>query len=763
MISLLLLAYAALKPLPEAVSLRSRLDAIPVRDLPLRDEVAIHWNEHQIPFIDCQDDRDLPFSLGLVHAHLRLAQLELLRRIARGGIAELGGQLFAPLDQAIRTLELDRAAPEIERNLPDDTRAWIQGYVDGINTYQSRAESLPFEFGIWDLDRRPWTVGDVLAIGRLIAIDVNWLDWFPMLKLRNHPDWPQLWSRLVTTGDTSLPSFRVTRRDRFLRRILSYFTRTGSNSFVVAGRKSETGSALIANDPHVGLMLPNLWMLLGYRAPSEHAVGLMFPGIPIIALGRNTRIAWGGTNMHAASSDLFSVPGNDATQVRIRKERIKVRGWLDRRFSVRDTAMGPIVSDIPLLGARKGETFALRWTGHDASDEISALLAVSRAGNWDEFRVAFQNYAVSGMNVLYADVDGNIGQVLAVKLPVRRNAKPQDLILDISDPENIWSGYLTTEDLPYSYNPPEGFLVSANNRPVEHDVPISFLFSTNDRIHRISQLLSRESRVALDMIKRIQADVHMPSAVGLRDFLMAKLRSDGFDKPDDPAEREAIMLLRAWNGDYHPSSRGALAFELFVHHLSRQYYGPTFGAIKTATYASVGRIRPLLEEDIFKDTQEAVKGRLAAALQHTAKLLKRYESWGSMHRYGLSHPMGALPLLGRRYRFLDHPAPGSSDTVHKTAHGSTDKRHRVGYGASARHISDLSDLDNNWFVLFGGQDGWLGSPTFMDQVPLWLEGSYVRMPMRIETVRAEFPYRTVLRPSRKDSDERVSAAEGQPA
>lgn len=751
MISFLLMLYACLKPLPKRTSLVERLAAIPTEGMPLKGDVVIHWNDHHVPFIEAKDDSDLPVAIGIVHAHLRLAQLDLLRRIARGRVAEMGGGLFAPIDRAIRTLELDRAVPRIEEHLPDETRAWIAGYVDGINAYLKSVERLPFEYEVAGVGREDWTIADVLSIGRLITIDVNWMDWFPMLKLRHNPDWPELWARMVKGGDTSLPSFRVGRKVRVLDRILSYFTRTGSNSFVISGKRSETGAAMIANDPHVGLMLPNLWMLMGYHTPSHHAVGLMFPGLPLMALGRNKDIAWGGTNMHAASSDLYDISGLDPATFSVRHERVKVRAGWDRKYKIRETPLGPIMSDIRILGTRKDEDFALRWVGHEPSDEFTPLIKASQARNWDEFRGAFSSYAVSGMNILYADVTGNIGQVLAVKLPVRGNAPPADLVLDGSDPETAWRGFLWSDDLPHSYNPPEDFLVSANNRPVEHDVPISFLFSTNDRIHRISELLSLQSKIGSDDLKRVQRDVRMHSALELRDTLLAKMEELGLDFPSDHDVRELITLLRSWAGYYRVASRGALAFELVVHYLSKQYYGPTFGAIKTATYASVGRIKPLLEEDLAREPPDRARERLTTALEHAAARMKKFENWGAMHRYGLSHPMGALPLLGKRFRFIDHPAPGSSDTVMKTAHGSTDHRHRVGYGAAARHVSDLSDLDRNWFVLFGGQDGWFNSSTFMDQAPMWLESAYIQMPMRLETVRETFMHRTYLKAESDDT------------
>ena len=123
-----------------------------------------------------------------------------------------------------------------------------------------------------------------------------------------------------------------------------------------------------------------------------------------------------------------------------------------------------------------------------------------------------------------------------------------------------------------------------------------------------------------------------------------------------------------------------------------------------------------------------------------------------MHRLGLHHPLSVLPIVGKRYCFGDYPIGGSSDTVMKTAHGLSDRRHSTPYGAMARHISDLSDMDRNFFVLLGGQDGWLRSSTFTDQLPMWLSGTYIQVPLRVATVRATFPHRTVLKPKKPNGD-----------
>lgn len=757
--SLIFLLLSLLSPFPRRSTLAERLAALPTAGLPTRAPVTIYWDEHQIPFIEAAHDTDLACALGAVHAHLRLSQIEMLRRIAQGRIAEMVGPRGVDLDHSLRVLDLCRAVPAIEAELPVDTRRFLEAFVAGLNHYVANVRELPFEFSVMGIGREPWTLADVLSIGRLIATDVNWMDWLSLLKLRGHKEWRQFWARLIESGSSSAPSFRERRRLDTMRRLLRAFGRWGSNSMVVARRKSASAAGLIASDPHVGLMLPSLWLIGGWKSPSYHTVGLMFPGLPVMALGRNDHIAWGGTNMHAASSDLFDIGAIAGEEITEREETIKVRWGRPRTVRVRETVLGPVLSDAPVLKGLSARGFSLRWVGHDPSDEFTALLAVSRARAWPEFRRAFASFAVSGMNMLYADIAGNIGQVLAVRLPAREGVRPNDLVLDPNDEKVLWSGFLGPEDLPHSYNPPENFLVSANNRPVETRIPLGYLFSPDDRIQRITELLARLDKVRLDDLREIQQDVFTRSAVELRDLLVEKMEALGIAAEAPAAQRRLFTWLAAWDGNYRRESRGALAFETLVYSLSKRLYGPVFTQAENATYASVGRIKNLLEKDIQEMDEERLARRLRRALAAASKRFRRYDDWGDMHRLGLFHPLGALPVIGRRYRFFGGPTGGSGDTVMKTAHGSTNRRHHVRYGAAARHISDLSDMDENYFALLGGQDGWLASSTFTDLIPKWLERTYVRVPLRMETVRRSFLHRTVLMPAGSGVDTRPAEAD----
>jgi penicillin amidase len=738
---------ALLAPMSRKVSLQERLEAFPTTGMPLEQTVTIHWDSHQIPYIEANSDADAAFALGLVHAHLRLGQLAIYRRIAAGRIAEMGGPLATDIDHGLRILNFGRAAAEIEAALPATTRNWLQRFVDGINHYQRQARRLPAEYAILGLEREDWRIADILTFGRLAGTDVNWLVWFNLLRLRARPDWPQIWARLVRNGSDSVPSFAAADGIRRLSDLLAGISRSGSNSLAVAAQRSATGGAFLANDPHLGINLPNSWLLVGIRSPSVHAVGLMVPGLPIFAIGRNPWIAWGGTNMRAAASDLLDVAELPPDRIRERRETIRVRGWFDREIVIRESPVGPIVSDAPQFKDSAGTPLALRWTGHQVSDEIGAMLAVSRARDFTEFRDAFASFAVPGQNMVYADAEGNIGQVMAVRLPAREPTPPEDLVLTLSSSEAGWQGLVGTSDLPFSYRPERGFLASANNRPVAAPVPVGFFFSPDDRIVRLTEILGGNAAVAIDDVRALQQDVYMASSAALRDRFIEGIDELAIEPLVAAEQQELIRQMRSWDGRYDPGSRGAVAFECFRHAFTEAFYAFSYGSQDWAAFANIGRVKSLLLEDIERTDAATLDRLLRQSLATAARDAQAVTDWGDMHRLRLRHPLAFLPVVGWLFRFGEYPIGGSTDTLMKTAHAATGERHRVAYGSNARHISDLSDPDHNFFVLLGGQDGWMGSTTFVDQVPSWLAGEYIRLPLRPETVRTQFPHKSVLSPS----------------
>jgi len=740
--SALLMGCSVLRPLPDKASLDERLSAFPTSGLPLKAAVTIQWNKNQIPFITAEHDDDLAFTLGLVHAYLRLGQMEVLRRIASGRISEMAGPLTVDIDHALRILNFGRGADRTLAAMPASTRRWINKFVEGVNHYQRNVRVLPHEFHLFGLKREPWTARDVLTVGRVAGSDVNWLAYFRLLKLRERKDWPKMWQRVARIGGDSTLSFNSTKQTRRLERLLGIVSRSGSNSYAVSGRRSVTGSALIASDPHLGVSMPNLWVLGGFKSPSYHAVGMMIPGVPFIAVGRNVDIAWGGTNMRAASSDLYDVSKLPAGSIRVRKERIKVRWWSSRTVKIRETSLGPVISDAPPLNW-KGPPLALRWVGHEKGDEITAMVKLMKARNFEDFRRAFATFAVSAQNMLYADRRGNIGQVMATILPIRPTVLPPDFILDAKDDQWRWKGFLNVLQLPSIYNPSIGYLASANNKPTGAAVPIGWFFSADDRIDRLKVMLSQKARFSMADMKAIQLDVYMQSSVAVRNAFVKRIDALGVNGKLSPSARKVLTLMRRWDGHYRAKDQEPVAFELVYYRVSKQLIERKVGKEYADAYGGFSRIKRMMIEDLASLSDAEAGAILTGALEAAGKRLRAFPTWGDKHRLSLAHPLSFAPVIGDRYRFGDFPANGSSDTLMKTAHGASEQRHNTRYGQQARHMTDMADMDRNWFLLLGGQDGWFSSSTAFDQAELWQRGEYIQLPMRASTLK-KWSHRTMI-------------------
>ena len=344
--------------------------------------------------------------------------------------------------------------------------------------------------------------------------------------------------------------------------------------------------------------------------------------------------------------------------------------------------------------------------------------------------------------MMYADIKGNIGQVMAVRLPIRSNGTPPDLIRDPADASSEWRRLADATQLPYAYNPSRGWLGSANNKPTETPFPIGYFFSPGDRMERMATLLGGDKRIGVAELQALQQDVYMSSAVALRDAVVAAI-----DELHIADESGLVARIRGWDGHYRKDSTGAVAFEMFFHHFKDAMYarrhGPRGGAqlhLRRRREAASGR-------GCARGRQGAARRRVdRTALKKAVPDAAKFASWGEMHRLGLAHVLGNIPVIGSRYRFADHPVGGSTDTLMKTSAASSTERHFTRYGSQARHVSDLSDPDRNFFLLLGGQDGWLNSSTFLDQMPNWLEGRYIQVPMRPETARALFKRAMTLTP-----------------
>jgi penicillin amidase len=721
-------------PAPGSVSLDERLASFPTTGLRLESEVEVLWDDHAVPYIVAESDGDAAYAIGLVHAHLRMGQMEFLKRVAQGRISEMAGPFANDIDIALRTLDIDKAVPEMEAALPDDTREWLVRYVEGVNDYRDRLSSRPHEMRLLGVSLdEPWTVRDTLAVGRLACVDINWGRWLTYLSLRDDPKWSEYRARIEEFHEGGTPSFgpgTPTPIDP-----LFDYSKSGSNSWVVTASRSATGGALIANDPHLGLQQPNLWCVIAYRTPTHAAVGMTFPGLPFVLVGRNEHIAFGGTNMQAVGSTLFDVSSLDPSTFTAREETIGTRLWFDEKATITDTPLGPLISEAPYMNEFGLPRSALKWRGHEPSDEATAFYRVARAENFDEFRAAFETFATGGQNFLYADAEGNIGQVMAVEFVPAAGRAAREVLVDARDERYRWETRVKSTDLPFAFNPDDGFLVSANNTPALLDPPIVVSGNWNDRLDRLRDLLGDGGTLTPEDMKRFQRDVFSAASLANAKAIVVAAGSERSPLLDE---------LAAWDGRYEEDSRGAAAYQFTLHALLEAPMTREWGSRIVGNLSGSQGVHDFVRKEIERGvvTRDDVLAALVSANEEYGDGL----AWGEMHRIRLRHPAGNLPLVGGAYRFGDHPIAGTTGTVHKSAHSVTNGVHGAQYGTNSRHVSDLSDPDANDFVLVGGQDGYFGSVNYLDQWPMFERGDFVRVPLREESARAAFTRVSLLVP-----------------
>lgn len=467
----------------------------------------------------------------------------------------------------------------------------------------------------------------------------------------------------------------------------------------------------------------------------------MVPGTPVFGFGRTPYLAWGGTNLRATTSEFVDVSELPANVFTRETHQIAVRLWPDSEFVSRTSPYGPVMSDLD-LAPDSNAAFAVRWIGHQTSDEVTALLGAAQARTVDEFREALANYALPPQTFLVADTDGTIGSVVASQVPARPAGDPLRILTKPKTSDQNWKDVWTSVDLPNVTDPALGFLASANNRPAsDGTTPFGGHFPQDERIRRLQQLLSQEDKLSLKDLQTMQMDATSPLAIETLQFLRPRLTKV---KTRSALERDALNALLDWNGSYAADDTGALIYEAFIEAFMSVTYAGLDRSAELTVYRALGKERAFLLRDLMELPGALMERSLAHGIKTAALAAASGANWGDIHRLDVQHIFGSIPVLGARYRLDTIPISGSQETILKTAHPNTTEEHRTFFGAQARHISSLADPNENYFVLFGGQDGWLRSEQFADQVPLWRDGELIQVPLTPSSVRSWATRTTVL-------------------
>lgn len=730
----------------------------------LRESVTVRRDDRGIPYITAKNEEDLYFAQGFVTASDRLWQMDLLRRTARGELAEVLGKNALEEDKRHRIVGFAQAAEAEAAQASPKARVVLDAYTRGVNAYIASLDpkSLPPEFQLLQYTPRPWSIADSLIVVKLFfeALSSSWrldvmreaLADLPPAKLQSMlpeispldvivvgKDVPQRTKTVSQTranlvaGNLDLLIKDEMLQARSLARVgLDAEALAASNNWVVSGKHTASGKPLLANDPHLSPSAPSIWYMVHLSAPGVRVAGVTAAGLPGVVIGHNENIAWGFTNVGTDVQDVYvekfdpQNPNRYQTpsgwqDAEIRHEVIKVR----RGFTEIET--DPVNLDVtvtrhgPIVLERGGKRYSLRWTAIDPKlNNPAGFYLQNRARNWKEFTAALQGYSGPMQNMVYADRDGHIGYYAAGVVPIRKSGDgslPYDGATDAGE----WTSFVPFAKLPHLFDPPSGIIVTANQRIIGTDYPhhLTNSWAQPYRARRILDLLQKKQKMTAADFRSILADVYAIAGI-----TFAREAAKILGKQNEAQLQKTISSFEAWDGLLNAeSSTAPLVAQMRIAFRSR-IINAAIGEERARSFGwsnfdtTLDRILTIQDAEWlpkeFKSYAELLRACYADARQALTKNIGTDETqwtWGNMVKSRFPHPLAVAPLVGLQFTIAPFPQNGTSFLLGATVN--------VGAPVSMRLIADPSDWDKTQHGIATGESGIPSSPHWSDQLADW--------------------------------------------
>ena len=740
----------------------------------LQKPVNVSRDEWGIAHIYAETQDDLFFAQGFVAAQDRLWQMDLWRRVGEGKLAEVLGPSAVERDRFARLIRYRGDMKAEYESYAPDARQIIEAFVHGVNAQiEASKDRLPIEFQLTGSKPEPWTPEVCLTrvagyvMTRNASTEVlrarlvhefgkefvdEWIETEPERKIEMPEglDVAGIDSRILAAANSASGPVTFNPND-------------GSNNWVIDGTMSATGKPILANDPHRTIALPSLRYLVHLVGPGWNVIGAGEPALPGVAAGHNERVGFGFTIVGIDQQDLYVEDVNPANPneyryrgkwepMRVEREQIKVKGETQpREVELKFTTHGPVIYEDKALH----RAYALRWVGSEPGTAgYLASLTLNRVQNWKEFLKAMERWKVPSENLVYADVDGNIGWVAAGMAPIRKGWSG---LLPVPGAEGKyeWQGFLPVSELPQSFNPSKHFIATANHNilPSGYKQELGYEWADPIRFGRISEALSSaKGKFNVADFEKLQHDeVSLPARE-----LTAMLREAKGAKSE---LRPFVEMLTSWDCGLGKDSAAAALFEIWLNKLTPAVFKRH---IPEAAWRAVGgRISPLRTIHALKNPsqrwfggEDARGGRDAVLLTSLEEAVKEARErlgddsskwrWGKLHVATFTH---ALSTDAERRALFNLPSVergGDGNTVNSTS----GPNFRQSHGASFREILDVSNWDRSVATSVPGQSGQPGSKHYGDLLPLWAKGKYFPLLYSKQKVEAMAKRRLTLEPAR---------------
>ena len=755
--------------------------------------VTVRYDEWGVPHIDARNEDDLYRALGYLHAQDRLFQMEMLRRLARGELAEVLGPKLVDTDRLFRALGIRQRADELAAASaaitaqPGATRA-LYAYLDGVNQYQSTRPA-PLEFEVLGIPKRPFTAADTYSIAGYLAysfaaafrtepaltavrdqlgpdyLRIFDLDWHPSGVLEpqalnaprgRFPDVAPMLARLAAVGDQAAALAGVPQFE-------------GSNAWVVSGSRTVSGKPLLAGDPHIAYSAPAVWWEAHLRTPQFELYGHHLALNPMALLGHNRRFGWSLTMFQNDDVDLIAEKVNPANANEVwyqgrwvamtaRQETLKVKGQPDQVLTLRRSPHGPIVNDA-LPGDRGERPVAMWWAFLETENPVlDGFYRLGRADTLDRARDAASLVHAPGLNIVWANASGDIAWWAAAKLPQRPPGVNPAFVLDGATGEADKPGFLPFSANPHEENPARGYIVSANFQPTG-ETPVPGYYNLAERGRRLDGLLSQGKRWDIHNSQALQLDVQTDYGPRVLRPIIPLLRGSA-----SVEEQPLVEALVRWNGAYKADAVAPVLFQQFTAELLRAALKDELGE---AQFENLRRTRALdhalprlmadadspwwddrstpqreTQTDIVRRAWKATVAHLQATLGPDSGTWR----WDAVHTLTHEHPLGRQKPLDRIFNVGPFPVPGGHEVPNNFAQRNGSGPWPVVYGPSTRRLIDFARPQEALGVNPVGQSGVWPDAHYADQAALLAQGRYRREWLDEADVRAHSSGLLVLKP-----------------
>jgi penicillin amidase len=741
----------------------------------LQQEVSVRYDERGVPHINAQNETDMYRALGYVHAQDRLFQMEMVRRLAQGELAEILGPKLLDTDRLFRTLGIREHSARVAQSMDmaNPANQALMAYLDGINQYQA-GHKAPVEFDILGIPKRPFTPQDTLAVSGYLAysfaaafktepvmtlvrdqLGPNYLrifdlDWHPAgVTERNAGALPPMGTALRPADWQGLGQLAALSQSALDQAGVAGFE--GSNAWVIDGKHTASGKPLLAGDPHIGFSAPSVWYEAHLSSPGFELYGHYQALNPVALLGHNQQFGWSLTMFQNDDIDLVAEKVNPVNPQEVwhqgkwvtlteRTETIAVKGKAPVELVLRRSPHGPLINSAypETLGTTP---VALWWAFLETENPLlDAFYELNRANTRDKARAAASKIHAPGLNVVWANAEGDIAWWAAAKLPIRPKGVNPTFILDAAKGEADKLGFYPFKDNPQEENPARGSIVSANHQP-KGAIAIAGYYNPSARARRLTQAL-QEPGIAWDSAsaQALQLDTQTDYASSF----IAALLPIMDPLVSDPQERTLLDALRRWDGKYALDSMAPTLFSQMLFELARaamvDELGPVqFKAMLRTRTLDEALVRLLADANspwwdvrgtpAVETRADTVKAAWMASLVHLKNTYgpdTQQWIWGKTHTLTHNHPLGQQKPLDKMFSVGPLPVPGGREVPNNMSGTIGPAPWAVAYGPSTRRVIDFANPSRAVGINPVGQSGVLFDGHYADQARAFARGEYVR-------------------------------------